>query len=394
MRVGVDARSLKRAESGPGIYTRQLLNRLSGLAPGWTFYLYWGHKEQGTVMPGGSNVIARELGRPGGQKIGNLIFEQLLLPEALIRDKCDLLWSPAFILPLRKSTRQVVTMHDVIPLIFADQESWARRAVYHRLLRINARQADRILTVSQSSANDLVDYLGVDPSRIDVVPNGLEQGFAPLSSSEVSEVPKLLNELGIEHPYILSTAGLLPRKNPHRIMDAFAHLRRELGNDAPASLVLTGGINVGGNNGYLGDLRSRAEAGGVEERVRIIGHLSREQIRLLYCGALFSVNASLYEGFGFPVLESMACGCPVIASNRSSLPEVAGDAALLADPRSIESLSTVMKQVTTDAHLRSRMRSRGLIRARHFSWNDSARRIISIFGETLGEPELKEEFAA
>jgi glycosyltransferase involved in cell wall biosynthesis len=394
MRVGVDARSLGRAEVGPGIYARELIGRLSLAAPRWEFLLYTGRPDAGVLLPGGQNVRLRPLGLPAGRRIGNLIFEQVLLPAALSRDACDLLWSPAFVLPLRRPTPQVVTMHDAIPLLFEKGTSLPRRLIYNRLLRINARRADRILTVSESSARDLHRLLGVDRKAIRVIPNGRDERFTPLTDSEAPQLRVLLTRLEIEAPYLLFTAGLLPRKNVHTLVDAFARaaLRDRAGE--LRTLVLTGKTDHGGNQVYVRGLERRSADLGVAGRVRFVGFRRREELRLLYGGALACVDPSLYEGFGFPVIEAMACGCPVIASNRSSLPEVAGEAALLVDPDSTDALTAAIEQIAGSADLRARLRARGLQRVRRFGWEESARRTLDVFCEVLGVDRPQGRIAA
>jgi glycosyltransferase involved in cell wall biosynthesis len=390
MRIGIDARSLGNSETGPGIYTRQIVERLPRLAPSSTFLLYRGGREEGAILPAWGNVIVRELGLPGGRKIGNLLFEQLLLPRALEDDACDLLWSPVFVLPLRKRTAQVVTMHDTIPLIFAREATPARRAVYHRLLRVNARRADRILTVSESSARDLAGHLGADPGKIRVVANGVEETFRPLEPEERPALETLLAALDLKAPYLISTAGLMPRKNAHRVLEGFARAVGPGESGLEATLVFTGKLAFGGNDAYVAALRDRARALGLAARVRFPGFLSRAQVRLLYCGARASLDASLYEGFGFPVLESMACGCPVIIADRSSLPEVAGGAAMLVDPESVEALGAAIARLSADENLWTDLRSRGLIRAAAYSWEESARRTLEVFREVLSKGAREE----
>jgi glycosyltransferase involved in cell wall biosynthesis len=385
MRIGIDVRSLGPSETGPGIYTRQIVERLPRLAPSWTFFLYRGRCAEGTRLPAQANVIERELHAPGGRKLGSLLFEQVLLPAALRRDRCDLLWSPVFILPLLKGTRQVVTMHDAIPLLFAHEATFARRAVYHRLLRVNARRADRILTVSESSARDLARLLGADPEKIRVVMNGAEELFRPLQAGEERALTGLLDRLCVRPPYLLCTTGLLPRKNAHRVLEGFARIAGPGRPGSGLSLVLSGKLDSGGNDAYVARLRARAQELGLASRVHLPGFLPRAEVRLLYCGALGGLDVSLYEGFGFPVLEAMSCGCPVICSDRSSLPEVAGEAGLLVDPESEEEIARAMARLCADRALCGALRERGLARAAGFSWEQSARRIAEVLGESAGD---------
>ena len=393
MRIGIDARTLGRGEVGLGVYTRQLVGRLSESAPDWEFVLY-GTRPLDAPAPGGANVRLSPLGLPWGRKIGNLVFEQHLLPVAVERDRCDLLWSPAFVLPLRRTTPQVVTIHDLIPFHFARSLTLPRRLVYNPLLRMNARDADRIITVSESSAADLRRTLGVDPTKIRVIPNGRDERFTPLRGGEVPRLDRLLDELRIEPPYLLFTGGLLPRKNVHGLLSAFARAIAWDRGHHLQSLVLTGKLDHGGNKSYVDRLRVLARRHGIEERVRFTGFRSREELRLLYGGAAMTADLSYHEGFGFPVLEAISCGCPVVVSSRSSLPEVAGDAALLADPDSINEMALAIEKISGDPQLRDDLRRRGLARARAFSWERSALQTLEVFGELLGGTRSTRRLAA
>lgn len=404
MRIGVDARSLGREETGPGVYTRMLVTQMAALAPEHEFHLFHGESMavpeiidvRGTVGVGetmgqrnpasaGSasaprrNVVSHLLGRPGGRKMGNLIFEQILLPNAVSRLRCDVLWSPVFILPLWKNVQQVVTVHDTIPLLFAREFSVARRTVYNTLLRWNVARADRVVTVSHASAADIVRLLGVDRARIDVIPNGVDASFRPLGPGEEPAVDRLLRRHHIDDSFVLSTAGLLPRKNAHRVLLAFAELTRRSDTRSPKLLVFTGRRTATGNERFWRFLDAEAQREGIADRIRFTDHLTRDELRLLYARAAFSVYASLYEGFGFPILEAMACGCPVITSSRSSMPEVAGGAASLVDPESVEDLTDAMASVWGDSLLREGLIQRGFMRARAFRWEESARALLSTF---------------
>lgn len=383
MRIGVDARSLGAAETGPGVYTRRLVGQMAPLAPDWEFHLFFAERSSEVVEIPGRNVFCHHLGRPGGQKLGNLVFEQLLLPAAASRLRCDLLWSPVFVLPLWKNLPQVVTVHDAIPILLAGEFSLARRVVYTPILRRNVAQADRIVTVSEASAADISRCLGVAHSRIDIIPNGVNPEYRPLAPGEEAEADRLLARLGLGPSFILSTAGLLPRKNAHRVLLAFAELTRRLGTAAPETLVFTGRRSAAGSDRFSRFLEAEAAAAGVSTRVRFTEHVSQSDLRLLYARARFSIYASLHEGFGFPIVEAMACGCPVITSDRSSMPEVAGSAALLVNPESVEGLVESMARLSGDEPLRAELRKRGLLRARAFRWDESARRLLQSFESVL-----------
>lgn len=390
MSIAIDAREIGLDETGPGVYTRELTRRLADCRPDISFHLFFATRPAEGSIPRAHNLIPHVLGRPGGRKIGNLIFEQQLLPAALATHYCDLLWSPAFVLPVLKRTAHVVTVHDLIPILFAGEYSLARRLVYNPLLRLTSRRANRVVTVSDSSAEDIRRLLGVEASRVRVIPNGVDATFCPIRPREATHASSLFERIGVRGRYALSSAGLLPRKNAHRVVHAFARLARELPDDAPDTLVFTGNPMAAGGDTYWTSLVRDAETVGIADRICFSGHLSRADLRLLYAFAEWSIYVSLYEGFGLPLVEAMACACPVITSNRSSMPEVAGGAALVVDPESVDAIGSAMKLMTLDETLRAELRQGGLRRSRVFSWDEGAARLMDVFEEIVGTARQEE----
>jgi glycosyltransferase involved in cell wall biosynthesis len=294
------------------------------------------------------------------------LWEQIYLPTA---SGNRLLWSPNNTGPLAVA-RQVCTMHDIIPV---EHPEWfnARFAAWYKwLLPKLTHRAQHLIAVSQFTKDRLVERFGVRPEKITVVWNGVDAQFRPRTAEEIAEVREAL---GIRSPrYLLSLGSLEPRKNVRRLLSAWKRLKRELPEDL--SLVVVGA---------KGASLVFQDAGIVEapEGVHFAGYAKQEHLPALYSGAMALVYPSLYEGFGLPPLEAMACGTPVITSNTTSLPEITGGAALLVDPLDEEAIGEAILRIVRDAPLRAAMRTKSLSRAAHLTWDASAAQTRAVLEE-------------
>jgi glycosyltransferase involved in cell wall biosynthesis len=264
-------------------------------------------------------------------------------------------------------TPRVVTLHDVqhhdLPDLFSRAERTYRRWAYDG----SARRATVVVTSSHFSKGRIVELLRIEPERIEVVHFGIDaERFAPAPREGDEEA---LDGLGLPPRFAFYPANLWPHKNHERLLEALALL-----GDTELDLVLTGQ-----DYGRLERLRERARELGVEPRVRHLGHLPARALPALYRRAELLVFPSLYEGFGAPPLEAMACGCPVAASDRASIPEVCGGAALLFDPESPDSIAATVRSALDDEDVRERLRSDGLERAKAFTWRAAAERHQAIY---------------
>ncbi len=301
-----------------------------------------------------------------------VLGEQALLPRLAAREGVDLLHSLASTAPLRGRFRRVVTVHDLIYARFPDAHSGIREKGMRVLVPAAARRSDRVIVDSQSTREDVVELIGIDPARIDVVPLGLGAGVrqAPMPERELRE--RL--DLGGRR-VLLSLSAKRPHKNLLALIDALALIpseRRPL-------LVLPGYPT-----GHERELRERAASSGVAGDVRFPGWLPEEQIEGLWAVAGGFVFPSLYEGFGLPVLEAMARGVPVACSNASSLPEVAGDAALMFDPREERAIADAISRLMDDRALGARLRELGRGRVGRFTWERAAALTLESYARALG----------
>ena len=355
LRVAVDATAIPPRLTGAGVYAAGLLAQLARrddldlvvfAAPGSFAAL---------AAPGLRlrPVRAAGLGRPA--RIG---WTQLAAGRRAQRSGAQVLHGLHYELPLRASLPTVVTVHDLTLVTHPEWHETAKVRYFDWALRRAVASADRVLCVSATTARDLVEHLGVATQRVDVTPLGTD--LVPASDEEVA---RLRARIGLDGPYLLGLGTLEPRKDLPTLVRAFATLAPEL----PHTLVLAGLAGWG-----AGELREAVAASGVAERVRLTGYVPEENKAALLSGADLLVYPSRYEGFGLPVLEAMACGTPVVTTTGGSLPEVAGDAALLVPPGDPEQLAAAVVKLLGDQAARADQARRGRHRATAFTWERCA----------------------
>jgi glycosyltransferase involved in cell wall biosynthesis len=296
-------------------------------------------------------------------------LEQLALPLELLRIRPTLVHSPDFIPPMRGPWRRVITIHDLAFLLYPETVT-AESHAYYGQVRTAVKVADAIIAVSQYTASDVSLLLDVDPHKVRVVPNGVDPSLRPIVDQAQLDGWRARNQ--VDRPYILYGGTFEPRKNLPLLVEAFSRLR----SDHDILLVLLGA------RGWLFEPTfERIESLGLIDYVRMLEDQPREEWALAYSGAAVAVTPSLYEGFGLPVLEAMACGAPVVSSNASALPEVVGEAGLLFESGNVEALESAVREVLEDSSVAGQLRTAGLARAREFSWGRAAASTLAIYRE-------------
>ncbi|MDQ6664685.1 MAG: glycosyltransferase family 4 protein [Acidobacteriota bacterium] len=301
----------------------------------------------------GGNIQQIRPDRPLKGAAGHL-WEQFYLPAAL---KGRMLWSPNNTGPLAVAN-QVCTFHDLIPL---DRPEWFNprfAAWYQWLLPRLARKVRRIISVSEFTKQRIVERFGIEASKVTVIPNGVDARFHPRPADEIAAMRQSLGIGGA--PYLLCVGSVEPRKNLQCLLKAWSRALAKIPEDVQLVVAGAKGARLVFSNIPVGKLPAR---------VRLTGYVDDQQLPALYSGAMALVYPSLYEGFGLPPLEAMACGVPVITSNSTSLPEVVGDAGIQVDPTEAESIADAICRVTRDEPLRMAMRAKGLARAERYSWD-------------------------
>jgi glycosyltransferase involved in cell wall biosynthesis len=301
--------------------------------------------------------------------------DQTRVPRVAARAGVDVVHSLASTAPLYGRFARVTTIHDLNYKLVPDSHFGLRGAGMRVLVPAAARRSHRLLTGSESTRSDLVRYLGVAPEKIDVAPHGVlvSSDIAPTSAEAI----RGQLDLG-ERPFVLSVSAKRPHKNLPRLFRALAAIPAER---RPALVV------PGYPTPHEEELHALSAELGIRDDVRMPAWLSAADLEGLYREAAFAVFPSLYEGFGLPVLEAMARGVPVASSNRSSLPEVAGDAALLFDPEIVEEIRDAMERLLHDSALAERLRTAGREQAASFTWAQAADLTVASYRRALGERE-------
>jgi glycosyltransferase involved in cell wall biosynthesis len=384
LRIGVDARpAVFPQKTGIGYYTRHLLRLLPKADPDATF-VAWYLNARGFL--GGPRKPLRDLAAanlveratPIPARWFDRAAQRFDLPRMEWFARFDVLFAPNFVPPPTRARRLVVTVHDLAFKRYPETAPHGTRWWLARLDQTLAR-ATRIIAVSESTRRDLLEQYRTDPHRVVAIPLGVDRSvFRPARPEEVAAVRA---RFGLDGPYLLYLGGIEPRKNLPNLLAAFAAVQpRDL------RLVIAGAGVEWNPEGT--DLLTRALQRlptDVHGRVRRTGYVSEPDKVSLLSGAEAFLYPSLYEGFGLPVLEAMACGTPVVTSDVSSLPEVAGDAAVLVDPADPEAIAAGVGRVLSDGSLRERLRIAGLERAGRFTWEETARRTAAVLREAAGE---------
>jgi glycosyltransferase involved in cell wall biosynthesis len=272
----------------------------------------------------------------------------------------------------------VVSIHDLsfehLPQTFKRRS----RTQLRLTVRHSARRAARIISLSEHGRRDIIETYGITAERVSAIPLAAPAHFAPVHDNR--ELQRVRHNYGIDGDYILTVGSIQPRKNLARLVQAYASLRGNKSADKLPKLVLVG------KSGWLYDdtLRALKETG-VADTVVLTGYVPQEDLPALYSGALCFVYPSYFEGFGLPPLEAMKCGAPVIVGNKTSLPEVVGDAALTVDPFDVEAIASAMQRVIESPALREELSIKGRARAETFDWRETARKTLAIYQEVAQE---------
>jgi len=369
VRIGIDTRKLH--DFGIGTYIRNLLRQLARLDTRSEFVLLCRPDDVDTLTATGPNF------RPVALRAGNYtVSEQVALPVALKRAGVTLFHAPHYVLPPLVACRSVVTIHDCIHLMFPQYLPNRLAPYYARtFIGLAARRADRVLTVSESSKRDILRFVDIPPERIDVIYNAYDDRFSRAPREE--DVERVRERYQLHGEFVLYAGNVKPHKNVERLIDAFHHVRHR-GLDHLKLVV------IGDELTKYAALRRAVHRHNLHKYVRFLGYLPEDTLAVMYRLAAVFVFPSLYEGFGLPPLEAMASGTPVVTSNVSSLPEVAGDAAVLVNPLESEAIADGIERVLTDRMLNADLRRRGLARARQFSWEASVKRVHEIYAAIGG----------
>jgi glycosyltransferase involved in cell wall biosynthesis len=364
MILGYDATTLVGHISGVGYYTQRLLKSLSNGVGADTIERLVVLSNRPVPVERNPRVQVHEHGRFPIRSI----WMQLELPLLLRRLRPDLVHFTNYLAPIASGIPYVVSFHDMTLRLFPQLHTLKKRLLTASLLPTVARGARLVLTPSESSRQDVIRLLGLDPGRVRMIPYAAPDEFRP-----ATEGPDALKEYGIRPPYLLYVGTVEPRKNLPRTLHAFTQIAASV---PDVQFVIAG--QSGWDHGAAQHAAARPE---LRSRVLFLGYVREEHLPLLYTHATAFVYPSLYEGFGFPVVEAMACGTPVLTSLSSSMAEIAAGAAMLVDPLDEKSIGASMVALLTDGALRAELRTKGLARVAQYSWERTARETVAAYRE-------------
>ena len=363
LRIGWDNSLARRSRTGTGVYATQLIRELSALPEvqlevlnGWE------------LAEGASGIAARAV-----RGLARLAWSHWTLPRIIRKHHFDVLHGPAFVVPYPCACPSVVTVHDVSFRLFP--EYFERRWLLYltSMLPKMLRSVSAVITVSQHAKADLLRFFDIPPEKVRVVYNGIDHArFNPGAKLE----PAWMASAGLRRGYVLHVGEISDRKNICTLLHAIHRLRTQ-GTWHERQLVLAGPETPGMTGAR--EVHETIRKLGLADLVVVLGRVDHEHVPGLYSSASLLVMPSLYEGFGLPVVESMAVGTPVVASNVSSLPEIAGDAAILVPPKDQHALAEAIHQVISKPNLAAELKARGLVQAKQFDWRRAATETLEVY---------------
>jgi len=374
-RIVLDGLPLAVRSAGVATYTRELTRAMAALAPDWSFALFqppWPRRDDGDPPPRANVSTLRSwryplvMGQPAP-------WARAVLPLESVVGAVSAFHGTTYAIPARHRAPLVITVHDLALLRHPNFGSRALVAMVERAARGFAR-ADRLIAVSEATRADIAELCDIDRARIDVVYNGCGSEFHPRDRDVCRRQVEAV--FAVAGPFILHVGTLEPRKNLPNLIRAFARLRRERG--IPHRLVLAGAPGWGGE-----PLREIAAGEGVADHVVLPGRVAKELLPILYGAADVFAYPSLYEGFGLPVIEAMASGTPIVASDRGALPEIAGGGARLVDPTDCDAIAGAIGELLDNPAQAAALTAEGLKRAAQFSWARAARETLAIYTSVI-----------
>jgi glycosyltransferase involved in cell wall biosynthesis len=381
MRIVINGWFSDQPHTGSGQYTLQLLKHLPRVAPQYEYALVVPHKNSFEIVDIAADTdlqsLASTILRPNSN-FRKLLFEQSIMPRAARAYEADVLHIPYWAPPLRSSVPIVVTIHDIIPLILPQYRGGAFVRAYTQLVSAAARGATLILTDSDASRSDIMQYLRIPADRVRTICLAADPEFT--DHVDPIDTAALRKNYDLPEEYVLYLGGCDARKNIETLLQIYTWAQDVLGANYP--LVIAGSL-PDRHDEFFHDPRVIAKQIEVEDVVRFIGRVAEEDKVALYQQARAFLYPTLYEGFGLPALEALACGVPVVGSNSSSVPEIVGDAGILVDPKDARAMAGALIAVCTEDPLHDELSERALKQAAKFSWEKCARETAEAYESVM-----------
>ncbi len=370
MRIGIDATALPAQPFGAGVYIIHLIRALAALNLDDRLVVFV-HRSRRELIGEARNVEWVMI--PDKSRWRRMLWEQIELPRWVHRFRLDLLHSLHYTRPFFLPCKSVVTFHDMTFFLYPHLHTLTKRLFFQAAIRFSGSKADALIAVSESTRRDVLRLLKLPPKKVFTVYHGVAEGFKPIA--ETSLLENIRNKYGLPARFILYVGLVEPRKNLPLLLRAF---KKATNDGVGAQLV------VAGSFGWMVEpVFEQLQELGLEEKVHFTGYIPRQDLPMVYNLADFLVYPTLYEGFGLPVLEAMACGCPVVASAVSSIPEVVGEAGVLVPPNDEDALAQAILSMWHDQDLRERLAKQGRQQSSNFTWERTAQETAWVYHQVL-----------
>jgi len=372
MKIAINTLSIVPGKmGGTETFLVNLVNNLFRFDKKNKFLLLVSRNNKKIFVSTSGNVEYLKFNFDNNSRVERVFFEQFILPQALKKRKVDILVAPGNIGLACCPCKLLLIVHDLIYFVYPKSYSFAKRFYLQNLVRYSCKKADRIITVSQNTKNDIIKYFNINSDKIDVIYEGVDYDkFSRVTKEEAQGFIK--NKYGIQD-YVYSPTSLYLHKNNDFLIKSFAKLKKD--KKISLKLVITG-FDPQNKKKMLRNIISKC---GMKDKIFFFEEVPSSHLPYFYRGAKITVYLSSYEGFGLPILEAMTSGCPVLSSDRSSLPEVVGEAGVLVDPFNIEEVSDKMYELLTDKNFREECIAKGLVRAKEFSWENTVKNMIKTY---------------
>lgn len=372
MIIAINTRMMFKGRlDGIGRLSFELVRRLAARRPDDTIYCVYDRKHE-DYFDFGSNVHHVSIGLPARHPILWKLWFDFSIPHYLKKIKADRFISLDGYHTLKSKVPSIIIAHDIAPIHFPQHMKSSHARYYKKYLPLFLNKADAIVANSAFTKKDIVDTLGIDAGKIEVATSGLNHYFQPLDKNQIA---KTKNNFTSGNPYFIFTGTRSPRKNLPRLISAFELFKSK--NNLSHQLLI-----VGRSGWKDGDIVSQVNSSAYSKDIQLLENIDDQEIAKLVGAAAALVFVSLYEGFGLPIIEAMACHVPVITSDVSSMPEVAGDAAIIVDPYDVDAIAQAMTDIVTDESLRSSLIVKGGFRCKQFNWDDQADMVHRLIDES------------
>lgn len=366
MRIGIDATALPVELYGAGNYIVNLVHALARVNSDSELVVFT-KPVHAPLFQSQEHIQVASVALP--MRTWRIAWEQTILPRLIRRHELDVFHSPHYTIPFAAPCATVVTFHDMTFFLYPQAHLLYKRFFFRTIIPISARRASAVIAISESTRQDILRLTRISPSKVFGIPYGVGSNFRPEKNPAILD--EIRRQYNLPAEFLAYVGNLEPRKNLPMLLRAFARLVKQ---GLPHDLVLAGSRGWKDNAVF-----SACQELGLSKRVHFIGFVPQAKLPALYSACSAFVYPSLYEGFGLPVLEALACGAVVVTSNVSSMPEVAGKAGILIDPQNVDDLTNALYRALTDQELRATLPNMAIERARLFSWERAAKETLALY---------------